>query len=1414
MIGGKIMQLYPLTYQQKRLYIYSKMNSNDIEYNVVEGLLFKENINHVKLEYAFDRMLVEQPILRCRILEKNFEPYQYAANKSEYKIQYISVDEEQLEITINEIKTKAFELNGGPLFVVYVLKVSNNRNIIIFVIHHIISDGWSLKLLSKMFLKYYYEVEDSLVSEKGLTYFEYAKVQKEDMISGLYENRSKFWNENISNIDKNIPISYDYKKNNIYSRKGKRKIFYLDKIQSQRVDQFSKNVKISPFSLIISVYADLFHRYYNIDKFAIAVPVANRFKKNIMSTIGYFVNTIPIKFDFTERMSVEKRLKSQHSFFMKCISRSDISIDCPINVMFVFQGKQEGILESYISDKFEMLRIHNSKSKYEVSLSVTFEEGRYCFEWEYMTELFKEESIDKYNKYMVNLLKGYLDSTDIITEKINILDEQEVNIQKYIWNDTFKEYRKNVTLKELLEEASKKYESEVALKYEGKYLTYRESNNYANVLCLKLYTMGIRQGDIVPIMFNRGFEMVIAIQAIIKLGGAYLPLDKDMPSERIRYVLKDSNAKIVLVSDELKDNLIGLTQYYVLEMNKLKGEEANPLTKLEGKDAAYIIYTSGSTGNPKGVVNIHDGICNRLLWMQEQFPIGPKKKVLHKTPYTFDVSVWELIWPLIVGATIVIAKPNGHKDPEYIVDIIKKEKINVIHFVPSMLKNTLKANEYWRDTSLNYVICSGEALEIDTVRKYYSLLDVQLVNLYGPTEAAIDVTCKIIDKNSVNDYISIGKPISNIRLYKLNDELMFTPPEVPGELYISGIGLARGYLNDKEKTESVFLRCPWDNKEPYERIYRTGDIVKFDCNGDIIYLNRKDFQVKLRGQRIELGEIEKTIKEIEFVEDAIVMVKENLDGQQLLVAYVKARIEEQQAIIEYISQFLMDYMVPQKIKFIKEIPLNSNGKVDRKKLASLEFEFDTKEEDDNLENYYEMIVAEAFKEVLHMNNIGRNSDFYENGGTSLSFYEIKIFIDKKTKFNIPYEVIMGKSLVSNIAKSIKQFIEKKHIMGRDKIDFNRELDDLFIDNNNNNKDLEESFLKDNIFLTGATGFLGAFLLRDYLEYKASTKVFCLVRAETENEGIKRIIKNMKRWNVWNEEYLDRIYVVCGDLSEKSLGLSEEKIEFLQNHIDIICHNGCEVNFSIPYSKIKQTNVLGTREIINILINGKKKKMEYMSTISVFSKEDYMAGCVSENTMPKHINNLALGYAQSKVIVEYMLQDVINKKYHIDIFRIGRIMGSLMDGQENHDMFYKMNQLCKSIGIYPDISMSFDCIPVDVVSKVITYISMDKKSANTYHVIHPNANEKQDLKQIFGVKDNDMKGVSWDEWYEKCKELIEKDNILAKQVFISLNNQFSEVEVEIKMDNMLSVLDEIGMVLPDIGHLINKIHNHDGNTILL
>lgn len=566
-----------------------------------------------------------------------------------------------------------------------------------------------------------------------------------------------------------------------------------------------------------------------------------------------------------------------------------------------------------------------------------FDEIRLTFS--YMSDLFDEAMIQRMSMHYVNILEQMIWNYNLPITQIDLLTKEEEKQLSIEFNSTTADYPNFAMIHELFENQVKKTPDHVAAVYGNSRVTYRQLNERSNQLARKLRSMGVGRDSIVALMAERSLTMITAIMAIVKAGGAYLPIDPEYPQDRIQFILEDSGAKMLLTQKHLVErHTLNIQMINADDPKWYEGEYSNLERMGSSEDLAYVIYTSGSTGKPKGAMIAHYSLVNRINWMQKQYPINESDVIMQKTPFTFDVSVWEMFWWTVNGASVCFLEPSGEKDPHAIIKCIHQHNVSTMHFVPSMLNSFLDyvqvMDEVEMISSLKRVFCSGEALGVSQAKKFndylHETMQVELINLYGPTEATIDVSYYNCSADNRMELIPIGKPIDNIQLYILDQVGKLQPVGITGELCIAGDGLARGYLNRTELTSEKFVDNPFVSGK---KMYKTGDLARWLPDGNIEYLGRMDHQVKIRGVRIELGEIEKQLTVYPAIKEAVVVPKTDESGSTYLCAYFTADNDVLITDIKkHLAANLPSYSIPSFIVRLKHLPLSSNGKLDRKVL--------------------------------------------------------------------------------------------------------------------------------------------------------------------------------------------------------------------------------------------------------------------------------------------------------------------------------------------------------------------------------------------------------------------------------------------------------------------------------------------------
>ncbi|TGD57483.1 non-ribosomal peptide synthetase [Flavobacterium humi] len=1038
-----ISALYELSPLQEGILFHSLYHPKGTAYKTQFSMEFPEGLDLGAFQKAWEYVIGNHTILRTSFIHDQLTiPVQCVYKKIKFNYELIDFTpfgkeelETRFEALLTEERNKEFDFKAPPLMRVTLVRTDAKAIRMIWTKHHILWDGWSGQILMKEFIEAY-----TAYSNNG-----FPPVREEDKFEDYIkyiksinpEEEKTFWTTYLKEFDEPSLLPFANTLPDGQNPNADYKDVYLNLDQSftDKVITYTKQANITVSTLLQGIWALLLSRYTANDDIVFGVTVSGRPPETrYEEKIGLYINTIPFRARMDEKATVSNWLQGLQDQHVKAREFQHTALSS----IKRYNGIQHGFFDSiFVFRNFPVntfkgekvantLEIQNynvqENNNYPLSVQADLHgAGALCIDFKFNSGLIKEEYIQMIANHFEHTLDQIISSADGELKNITLLSAQEEHKLLEAFNDTTVSYSQDQTVLDLIERQVLQTPDQIAIEFEETSLTYQELNERSNQLAHHLIKKGIQKGDLIGIYLERSLEMSIGLLGILKAGAAYVPIDPEYPEERIQYILEDIQAKIIITTQKSREQLSENHQGKCLSIDLWDDFGLEPKDKpaigLTPTDLMYIIYTSGSTGKPKGVMNQHDGVYNRLLWAQDSYGLDGSDTVLQKTTFCFDVSVWELFLPLFTGAKLLFAKPEGHKDNVYLKEIIEKKHVTIAHFVPSMLSVFLLELSQEDCAGMKTFVCSGEALQmhhINEFRRVFGNRNVRLQNLYGPTEAAIDVTFWDVPESATK--VVIGKPVSNTKIYILNQENKLQPIGVSGELCIGGIQVSRGYLNKSALTQEKYIPNPFAANE---RIYRTGDLAKWTPDGDIEYIGRMDNQVKIRGYRIELGEIETAIQEFDQVQMASVLVKAGYQGHLQLVAFITAKTEiPMEALKESLKNKLPAYMLPNAIIQLESFPLTSNGKLDRKKL--LEAYEPEKTAYEAPVTDHEKKIAGIWSELLHVKEISINDDFFLIGGDSILLIrmltQLKKHFKKEMDLHTIYEYPVLKDLAAHLEK--------------------------------------------------------------------------------------------------------------------------------------------------------------------------------------------------------------------------------------------------------------------------------------------------------------------------------------------------------------------------------------------------------------
>ena len=1049
-----------LSFAQQRLWFLHHVDPDSPVYNIPGGAHLSGPLNVAALERSLNEIIRRHEILRTTYVTRDGGPVQFINPPTPVTLPVddlsgLSLVEREAEVRrlIVEESSRPFDLARLPLLRTRLLRLGRQEHIILFTVHHIAADAWSLGILTEDLLaiyRAYIKGQPSPLPELSIQYADYAVWHRQRLEGEALEAQLNYWRDRLAGDQSVLRLPHDRPRPTVQTFKAKTISLSLPSSLSDALRELSRREGVTLFMTLLAAFKLFLHRYTGQHDIIVGTPKANRDNVETERLIGLFLNMLVLRTDVSGDPTFGELLARVRDVTLGAFRHQDVPFDMLVMAlrpernlshMPLFQvafGLQhlsappEPVENATLF--FTPLAGSSGSMPYDLNLNLVDTPQGLAGSLDYNSDILDADTAEQMVRHFQAILTCLAAEPNRRLSEVTVLTPTEEQEFLHEWNCTARDLGRVNTLHKLFEEQAARTPECVALTLEDENLTYAELNRQANRLAHYLRARGVNNETRVGLLMPRSFEMVVALLGILKTGAAYVPLDPEYPEERKAFILEDSGVTTLLTLEQMwqRSALAGRTTQ--LEVIALDAEwqaisrepETNPEGRATPDSLAYVIYTSGSTGTPKGVMVEHRAITNRIAWMLDAFDFNPDDCLLQKTTISFDASIWEFFVPLASGARVVLARPGGHRERDYLLDLVEREQVTIIQLVPSMLRVFLEGEQVQeRCRSLRYMFCGGEALPSRLATQLGQSIDAKLCNLYGPTEASIDATAFPVPlEQSESGVVSIGSPIANVSMYVLDRGLRPVPVGVTGELFIGGAGLARGYLNRVDLTAERFVPNPFSERGG-ERLYRTGDLGKWDRERRLHYLGRVDRQVKVRGFRIELGEVESALRAHPDVSDAAVLCEES-EGEatpQGLVAYVVFRPGAACGVGElhtFMSERLPGYMVPSAFVSLEALPLTNNGKLDHKALPRVE-EMRAMADDRFVapRTPLQEVLAGIWAEVLGVERVSVESNFFELGGHSLLALQVGTRVRKLFSVELTVRRMFESPTVTEMARAIE-----------------------------------------------------------------------------------------------------------------------------------------------------------------------------------------------------------------------------------------------------------------------------------------------------------------------------------------------------------------------------------------------------------
>lgn len=1041
---------FPLSFAQQRLWFISQLQQDNASYNVSGGVRMEGLLSVTALERAFGEVLRRHESLRTVIRQVDGEPVQVITDPAVFRLpkldlQMVPADQRETEaqLLLTRDAQTPFNIEDASLFRATLLVLSPREHILLLTMHHIISDGMSRGVLVRELAQLYEAFANgtsSTLPELTIQYVDFAAWQREWLQGEVLDKQVSYWKEKLAGAPSQLELPTDRPRPPVQSFHGARQPVVIPQELAESLRELGESQNATLFMTLLAAFEVLLFRHTGQDDIVVGVPITGRNNPELANLIGFFINSLPVRTDLSGNPTFRELLgrvreaalgayEHQDLPFEKLVEVSQPERDTSYSPLFQVMCHLDNTGAPALALpglSLTPLDADTGTSKFDLTLDLAESSTELKGWWEYSTELFDDVTIQRLSERFQILLKAAVAAPDTRIAALPLLSPVEEQLIVGL-NQTAEVFPHAPCLHQIFEAQVEQTPAATAVRFEGQELTYAELNRRANQLAHRLRKLGVGREVLVAICMEPSLDLPIALLAVLKAGGAYIPLDPADARKRLSFILEETGAPVVLTQEGLADNQ-AFAGVQVIRLDRdvevfATESTENPRSNVTDENLCYVIYTPGSTGQPKSAMLHHRGVRNRLLWGITNYHLGQGDVVLHKTPLTFDVSVWEIFAPLLSGACLLIAKAGGHQDPVYQLELMAREKVTHVDYVPTMLEALLEVKGLDACDSLKIVTSAGEALTRELRDRFYSQTKAKLYNLYGSTEASLAVTYWVCPGEGKERLIPIGRPMNNVRIYILDKHLRPVPIGVAGELHIGGVAPGRGYLKRPDLTADKFIPDAF-SETGGERLYKTGDLARYRSDGAIEFLGRLEHQVKIQGRRLELVEVEASLRQHPGVREAVVLARKITAGNKSLVAYVVSKQEPlptEDELRNYLRQKLPEYMVPAAYVVLTELPLLANGKLNRralprpKKLLSQPEAVYMPPESD-----LEQTIASIWQQVFNIDKVSIHTNFFDLGGNSLLVTKVHSKLRAALKRDIQVIELFKHSTIHSLAKYLSE----------------------------------------------------------------------------------------------------------------------------------------------------------------------------------------------------------------------------------------------------------------------------------------------------------------------------------------------------------------------------------------------------------